>query len=147
MSDSGRQIGDCKHGISHSCCMTCKQEEIDRLNLLLGSREAPANEVEMYQKLIARYSPDQLLDMIIYWRAKWNGINAEVERDKKVIHLRKRIHSLTRKLKATREAAIEFKRGRAFDAIVNSKEVKQLKIELEKANQHGGTSCDESQQS
>lgn len=78
-------------------------------------------DAEMYRKLVAEWPDEKIVEHILYWRAKSDGITLEVAKDKEVQHLRRKIRALQNKVKATRHAAIEFMRGRAFDDMVAKK--------------------------
>jgi hypothetical protein len=89
---------------------------------MMASDEHKRNIREMYVGMVSNWTQDEIVNHIIYWRDKSDGLTAEVERDRTVKHLRLRITALSKKLTATRKAAIEFMRGRAFDDLVRKKQ-------------------------
>ena len=77
---------------------------------------------KMYHDLVASWTQEQVVEHIMYWREKSDGLTKEVEADKLVKHLRRRIQALTRKLRTVREAAVNYKRCRDFSALVRAME-------------------------
>lgn len=88
---------------------------------------------QMYQSLVAKWTDDQIVDHILYWRAKSDEAMLKTHTDRHIEHLRRRIMALTKLRLATRNAAIEFRRGREFDRLVSDYVARAERDALKKA--------------
>ncbi len=64
----------------------------------------------------------QMAKRAAYWREQVSECQRGILREKWYAHISRRCEALAKKIKRIRESAIEYKRGRDFDALVKSKE-------------------------